>query len=169
MNVEELKQWGVELMEISEAVYLTTIGEDGYPYTRAMLNLRNKRQYPNQAHLFAPHRDDWMVYFSTNTSSSKIRQIKSNPRASVYYCDPARFHGLMLKGDIEIVDDSQVRHAIWNEGWERYYPGGPDDPDHTVLRLYPQSAQGWRGFTFQFSLGKHGEKHATADAIIEAV
>ena len=25
-------------------------------------------------------------------------------------------------------DDSALRHAIWNEGWERYYPGGPDDP-----------------------------------------
>lgn len=169
MNAEELKQWGVELMETSEAVYLTTIGEDGYPYTRAMLNLRNKRHYPAQARLFAPHQDDLMVYFTTNTSSSKIRQIKSNPRVSAYYCDPAKFHGLMLSGDIEVVDDSKIRQAIWNEGWERYYPSGPDDPDHTVLRLCPRSAQGWRGFTFQFSLGAHGEKRATANTILEAV
>ncbi len=155
MDIQELKKWAVELMETSEAVYLTTIGEEGYPYTRAMLNLRNKRSYPNQAHLFAQHQDDLMIYFSTNTSSNKRRQIQSDSKVAVYYCNPEKFHGLMLSGDIEIVDDSKLRQALWNEGWERYYPSGPDDPDHTVLRLYPRFAQGWRGYTFCFPLGEH--------------
>lgn len=38
-------------------------------------------------------------------------------------------------------------------GWEQYYPKGPDDPDHTVLRLYPIYAQGWHGFQrFEFDI-----------------
>ena len=153
MQVEELKDVSVELIETAEAAYLTTIGQDGYPHTRAMLNLRNRQQYPNQVHLFTQHQDDLMVYFSTNTSSNKIRQIESNPRVCVYYCHPKQFHGLMLSGDIEIVDDSEIREALWNEGWKRYYPGGPDDPDHTVLRLDPKLATGWyRSSRFEFSL-----------------
>jgi pyridoxamine 5'-phosphate oxidase len=60
---------------------------------------------------------------------------------------------VMLAGDIEIVDDSEVRSALWNDGWERYYPQGPDDPDHTVLRLYPKLVQGWYQATrFEFTL-----------------
>jgi general stress protein 26 len=151
MEVKELKEVSLALMETAPAVYLTTVGGDGFPRTRALLNLRNREQYPNQAHLYAEHRDDLMILFSTNTLSKKIGQIKTNPKVSVYYCNPAKFHGLMLAGEIEIVDDSELRHALWNEGWERYYPGGPDDPDHTVLRLYPKFAQGWyqaRGFEF---------------------
>jgi len=152
MENGKIKETCIALMQKSAAVYLTTI-EDGYPYTRAMLNLRNAKQYPNQVQLFADHQNDLMVYFSTNTSSGKIRQIKSNPRVSVYYCDPSHFHGLMLGGHIEIVDDSALRHALWNEGWERYYPGGPDDSDHTVLRLYPKIAMGWyKAARFEFEL-----------------
>jgi general stress protein 26 len=118
-----------------------------------MLNLRDKEQYPNQVRLFETHQGDLMIYCSTNTSSGKIRQIKANPRVSVYYCNPAKFHGAMLRGDIEIVDDSELRQALWNDGWEMYYPGGPDDPDHTVLRLYPKSVKGWyKAAAFEFEV-----------------
>jgi general stress protein 26 len=154
MASEELRKVCVELIETAEAAYLTTIGEDGYPHTRAMLNLRNRTQYPKQVDLFAPHQDDLMIYFSTNTSSSKLDQIRPNSKVCVYYCHPRQFCGLMLAGDIEIVDDSEVRKALWNDGWERYYPSGPDDPDHTVLRLYPKFAQGWyESSRFEFTLG----------------
>ena len=149
----ELKQASIKLTETAEAVFLTTHGPDGYPHTRAMLNLRNKNSYPGQVHLFEQHQDDLMVLISTNTASTKLRQIQADPRVCVYYCLPLQFHGMMLVGDIEIVDDSQLRHALWNEGWERYYPNGPDDPDHTVLRLFPKYAEGWyqaRRFDFVF-------------------
>jgi general stress protein 26 len=154
MNIDKLKKTSVQLMEAVPAVYVTTIGPGGYPYTRAMFNLRSKERFPAQAHLFAEHQDDLLVYFSTNTSSQKLTQIKADPRVSVYYCDPDQIHGLMLSGDIEIADDSALRHALWNEGWERYYPGGPDDPDHTVLCLRPKRAIGWyKGAHFDFELG----------------
>ena len=144
----------LELMETAPAVYLTTIGEDGYPHTRGMLNLRNRENYPKQAHLVADHQDDFMVLLSTNTSSNKIKQILANGKGCVYYCDPLEFKGVMFAGDIEIVDDSKIRHGLWNEGWEKYYPGGADDPDHTVLRLYPKYAKGWYGFQkFGFEVG----------------
>lgn len=138
-------------METSGAAYLTTLGPDGYPRTRAMLNLRTRRQYPHLHALFEQHRDDLLVYCSTNTSSAKLRQIRADPKASVYYCNPDRFEGVMVAGDLEIMDDSALRHALWTEGWERYYPGGPDDPDHTVLRLKPKFVEGWwsaRRFAF---------------------
>ena len=117
-----------------------------------ILNLRNREQYPNLVELFAAHRDDLLVYFTTNTSSQKLGQIRADPRVSVYYCNPEQFHGLMLSGDVEVIDDSALRHALWSEGWERYYPGGPDDPDHTVLLLRPRSVRGWykaRRFEFE--------------------
>jgi pyridoxamine 5'-phosphate oxidase len=155
MKIAEMKKVSVELMETAEAVYLTTIGADGYPHTRAMLNLRNRQQYPNQVQLFAPHQDDLLVYFSTNTSSNKLVQIRANPRVCAYYCHPREFRGVMLAGDIEIVDDSGIRKALWNDGWERYYPSGPDDPDHTALRLVPKFAAGWyKSARFEFRLGE---------------
>ena len=154
MNSDELKQACVELMETADAAYLSTIGADGYPHTRVVFNLRNRQQFPGQVRLFAQHCDALMVYVSTNTSSSKICQIKADPRVSVYYCNPKQFHGGMLAGNIEIGGDSEVKKALWNEGWERYYPGGVDDPDYTVLRLFPKRAAGWyESSRFEFTLG----------------
>ncbi|MCX5976419.1 MAG: pyridoxamine 5'-phosphate oxidase family protein [Coprothermobacterota bacterium] len=147
------KQACLECIEAAEAAFLTTIGEDGFPRTRAMLNLRNGGQYPQQVSFFANHREDLLLYFSTNTSSLKLAQIRLNPRACAYYCLPALFQGVMLAGALDIVDDSALRHALWSEGWQRYYPQGPDDPDHSILRLRPSLVEGWiEGTRFTFRL-----------------
>ena len=143
------------LMEVADRAYLSTIGEDGFPHTRAILNLRNPAIYPHLAELFDAHRDDFLVYVTTNTSSAKVRQIRQDPRGSVYYCHPKRFRGVLLVGEIEIVDSSSIRHTLWTDGWEVYYHGGADDPDHTVLRLRPTYASGWSGSErFEFRIGQ---------------
>jgi general stress protein 26 len=132
-----------EIVETAEVVYLTTIGMDGYPHTRAMLNLRNREQYPRQASVFAGHRDDLVTFFTTNTPSAKVGEVHASPRACAYYCHPRQFRGAALVGDLQVVEDAAIRRALWNDGWERYYPGGPDDPGHTILRLTPRYVTGW--------------------------
>ncbi|MFQ6083395.1 MAG: pyridoxamine 5'-phosphate oxidase family protein [Candidatus Aminicenantia bacterium] len=141
MNDKEARRLSLELMEIAEAAYLTTIDRDGFPQTRAMFNLRRKEQFPGLSELFDKHQDDFLIYFTTNTSSLKMDQIKKNPAVSVYYCKPNEWRGLMLGGMIEIVTDPDLKKAIWQEGWEMYYPGGVDDPDYTILRVFPMFAK----------------------------
>ncbi len=145
----------LSVMEVVDRAYLTTLTADGYPETRAILNLRNPSLYPGQAELFAAHRDDLLVYVTTNTSSEKIRQIERSWHGCVYYCHPKEFRGVALVGDLAIVRDSAVRHALWNEGWTIYYPGGVDDPDNAVVSLRPRWVRGWyeRG-RFEFAIGR---------------
>jgi general stress protein 26 len=153
MNEIDMKNACLELLESADTVYVTTIDEDGYPQTRCMFNLRNKKKFPKLIDVFKDHREDFMVLFTTNTSSEKIAQIKTNAAACLYFCKPDKFQGLMLSGNMEIVDDPELKEALWHEGWERYYSKGPHDPDHTVLRLYPVKAKGWyESRTFTFSL-----------------
>jgi len=153
MTDKEIKQAQLKLMAEAENCYLTTINSDGYPYTRSMFNLRNIEQYSAQARFIGGLKDEFVVYFGTNTSAVKIAQIRANPAVSVYYCKPKEIHGLMLSGDIEIVTDPEIGKKIWQEGWERHYPTGPTDPDYTVLRLKPALARGWyKGASFEFRL-----------------
>lgn len=151
MDTKALRKASIGLMERADCASLTTIGADGYPHTRALFNLRNKTAFPRQAALLGKHNDELRVYFSTNTSSTKVREITSNPRVAVYYCDPQHIHGLMLRGDMAIVEETAVKDALWNDGWERYYPKGRSDPDYCVLSLRPSLAIGWhRGAPFSF-------------------
>ena len=41
-----MKNTAMKIISESAAVYLTTTGLDGYPETRAMLNLRNEKSFP---------------------------------------------------------------------------------------------------------------------------
>jgi general stress protein 26 len=157
MNETELRAACIEMMSKADTVYLSAIEADGYPRIRAMLNLRNRSEYPNHVPLYEGHDNDFMVYVATNTSSKKRKDIEANPRVGLYYRDPDRRFGMSLVGEVEIVEDAAVKKAVWADGWERYFPttGRPDDPDYTLLRLYPENARGWTGSeTFEFAFDR---------------
>lgn len=153
MNEQDAKKLSLDLLETAEAAYVSTIAPDGYPQIRAMFNLRRKEQFPGLEELFRKHSEDYLVYFTTNTSSPKIAHIRKNPKAAVYYCRAGEFRGLMLSGEFEIVSDRAEKGRVWQKGWEMYYPGGVHDPDHTVLRLRPMTAKYYhqlQSFHFDF-------------------
>ena len=131
MENNEIRSLCVNLLETSWPVYFTTVDEKGYPKTRAMFNLLNK-----------------------NTSSAKVSELQARKPVSAYYCDPDKWRGVMLGGEVEIVKDSELKKELWHDGWEKYYPKGYDDPDHTVLKLTPVVVKGWAGsMTFRMELG----------------
>jgi general stress protein 26 len=153
LSDEELKQVCIKCLNEAWPAYLTTVGSDGFPQTRAMFNLRNAEKFPKLKSFFSKQ-DEFFVIFSTNTSSTKIENVRTNPKSALYYCLPGESRGTMFGGTLEIITDISVKQAIWHDGWERYYPGGYDDSDHTVLRFHAREARGWnQSRTFRIELG----------------
>lgn len=142
---ENLAAQNRELIESLGEACFTTIGEDGYPQTRAVFNLRCRHRFPSLVHLFQDHQKDLLLYFTTNTGSEKMRQLRANPAVCAFFCRPDQYHGVMLSGRAEIAADPVLKQAIWQPGWEIYYPQGPADPDYTILRLRPLRMKGWLG------------------------
>ena len=133
MEEQEIKAACLNLMETTDVMYLSTIGSDGFPYTRIMSNLRNKKENPGLVEIFEQHKEDFLVYMVTSNSSDKMKQIRANPKVSVYlsvYTSvPSEFQCLMLGGEIEEVTDKQLKKQLWQDGWEMFWPGGADDPE----------------------------------------
>lgn len=153
MNTKEIKQKCLGLMEIADAVYLSTIGDDGSPHTRMMANLRNEQQCKIAKELFAGHDEDFLVYMVTGNSSPKMKQIRANPKISMYYANAAEFHTILLVGNVEELDDMDLKKKIWQDEWKIHWPGGPEDPEFTLLRLLPVYAKGWyKDAPFEFDL-----------------
>jgi general stress protein 26 len=124
----------IKLITESPMVALSTISLSGYPQTRNMLNLRNAAQYPSLVPFFANYSmADY--FFGTNTSSAKMDEIRHNSKACIYFTNPNTWHGLTLSGDIYVVDDEEIKRAIWQDGWEMYYKGGLSSPDYSILHL----------------------------------
>jgi len=82
---------------------------------------------------------------STNTSSEKVRHLRHDPRVALYYCLPEQTHGVMLGGQASFVVEPDLKRAIWQPGWEIYFPTGTEDPDYTILQLLPSRIRGWLG------------------------
>lgn len=158
MDITEYREIILQILRTSQAAILTTVDKKGYPQTRAMLNLRYIKQWPKLVPFFQKQGNDFIQYFTTNTSSTKVTDIKQNPAVSVYYCIPDEWRGVMFGGKMEIVEDVKTKKLLWQEDWDRYYPSGFADPDHTVLRLLPTIARGWnQSTTFRFGIGVDDE------------
>lgn len=135
----------LHVMERATVADLTTVGLDGYPATRAMLNLRNPEQYPHLAALYAEEANPLTVFFTTNASSEKFRQIGADKKACVYYSEPEAFLGVMLQGDVAIVTDEELRRRAWRDDWVQYYPAGWDD--YTLLRFTPHRLKTYANYS----------------------
>lgn len=110
------------LIDKQKTAYISSIDENGYPNMRAMLAPRKRIGL----HTF---------YFTTNTSSKKIKQYRMNPKASIYFCDHRFFRGVMLLGTMEVLEDLEAKEMIWQEGDTMYYKEGVTDPDYCVLKF----------------------------------
>jgi general stress protein 26 len=145
MNLTEKQKECLKMMESLSFVDLTTIDRNGFPSTRAMLNLRNRQEYPHLAALYEAEENPLTVYLTTNTSSEKFGEIQQNGKACLYYCKAHAFQGVLLQGTVEIVTDNELRQKAWQKGWEIYYPAG--DSDYTLLRFVPNKLKIYSNFS----------------------
>lgn len=113
------------------SAFLSYVDEEGFPMVRAMLVLERETIAEQ--------------YFSTNTSSGKVRALRKNRKASVYYCDPGNYQGALFTGEIEVCTDEKTKRMLWREGFEMYYPKGVLDPDYCVLKLTVRRGSHYHG------------------------
>lgn len=110
------------LVEKSTQAFIAYIDGEGYPITKAMLKPRDRNGIKE-------------FWFTTNTSSNKVKYFRENPKASIYFVDKRFFRGVSLIGTVEVLEDGESKRRIWQEGDTMYYPLGVDDPDYCVLRF----------------------------------
>lgn len=53
----------------------------------------------------------------------------------------------MLKGTMEVLEDSEHKEMIWQEGDTMYYPEGVTDPDYCVLRFTAEQGRYYSNFS----------------------
>ena len=111
-----------EIADTLPTVSISSVDDEGYPCTKAMLAPREREGVK-------------VFYFTTNTFSLRVVHYRANPKASVYFCDGERFRALMLRGTMEVLTDAESKARIWRDGDTEYYPLGVSDPNYCVLRF----------------------------------
>lgn len=114
----------------------------------AMIGSVDGEGFPNMKAMLPPRKREGIseFYFTTNTSSMRVKQYLENPKASIYFYDKRFYSGVMLKGTMEVLTDSKSKEEIWREGDEIYYPLGVTDSDYCVLKFTAQSGRYYSNF-----------------------
>lgn len=81
---------------------------------------------------------------STNTSSSHIKTLLKNDNVCIYFSDDSTFEGVCLFGKAVVHFDREFKELLWNEGDEKYYPGGIDDDDYCILEIIADTGRYYR-------------------------
>jgi general stress protein 26 len=121
------------LIDKQSVSLISSIDEEGFPNTKAMLPPRKREGIKT-------------FWFTTNTSSMRVSQYHCNPNACIYFFDKRFFRGVMLKGTMEVLEDAKSKKMIWQEGDTKCYPKGVADPDYCVLKFTARSGRYYAGF-----------------------
>ena len=116
--------------------FIGSVGDDGFPNTKAML---------------APSKREGIktFYWHTNTSSMRVSQYRENPKACIYFCDKRFFRGIMLKGTMEVLEDSDSKEMIWQDNYTMYYSLGVTDPDYCIIKFTARTGRYYTNFSSQ--------------------
>lgn len=124
------------LIDNQSVSFIGSVDSDGFPNTKAMLPPRMREGIKT-------------FLFSTNTSSMRVSQYRTEPKACIYFFDKRFFRGVMLKGTMEVLEDQESKEMIWREGDTMYYKKGVTDPDYCVLRFTAKSGRYYTNFSSQ--------------------
>lgn len=121
------------LIDKQSTAYISSVDDEGFPNTKAMLAPRKREGIKT-------------FYFTTNTSSMRVGQFRKNSKACIYFCDKRFFRGVMLKGTMEVLEDSENKEMIWQPNDTMYYPLGVTDPDYCVLKFTADNGRYYSNF-----------------------
>ncbi len=90
MNLKKIENF-IDKQKVS---FICSIDNENYPNVKAMLKPRKRNGLKE-------------FYFSTNTSSMRVKQYQDNPNASIYFYHKGliKYIGVMLKGKIVVLTD----------------------------------------------------------------
>lgn len=118
MTKEEI----IEFINRQKTSIVSSVGEDGYPATRALV----------QPVLI----DNNDIYFATYTESRKVRHYYINPKACVYFYEKGKdFQGVEIKGEMVVLTDQDTKNKFWKPFFTRFYKKGKTDPNYCIIKF----------------------------------
>ncbi|MEP9365150.1 pyridoxamine 5'-phosphate oxidase family protein [Nocardioides sp. CN2-186] len=115
-----------ELIDDIPIAMLTTFGSEG------------PRSVPMARQEVEPSLELWFI---TARDTAHTRAIQQEPRVSLTFS--ARDSWVAAYGRAEVVDDTEKLRELWTTFAEAWLPGGPEDPNATLIRVDVESGEYW--------------------------
>lgn len=118
-----------ELVEDIEVAMLNTVGSEGLVRSRPMGTVWDREQSA--------------LWLFVDVNSAAHEEIVQHPKVGLSYSDPERDRYVSISGDASFSDDQEQVRRHWRPEFEKWFPGGPDDPSLGLLRVRITQAEYW--------------------------
>ena len=105
---EQLLTTAREIMATARYAALITTGANG------RINARTMDPFPPTAEM--------VIWFGTNPRSRKVRELRRNPRVTIYYVDPLAQAYVSIQGTARLINDRAEKARHWKDEWKAFYP-----------------------------------------------
>ncbi|QIG41993.1 pyridoxamine 5'-phosphate oxidase family protein [Nocardioides anomalus] len=117
----------VELMNDMYVAMFTTTSADG-----------TLRSVPMARQEVEPSAELWFI---TARDTEHVRDVQARPHVGLTFS--SRDAWVSINGTAEVVDDKAKLEELWNTFAEAWLPGGPDDPNATLIRVDAAGGEYW--------------------------
>lgn len=124
MNIHQQVE---ELIRSQKNAYMCSVDGDSFPNIK-VLEVRGIKGIKE-------------FYFSTASTTLRVRQFANNPKSCLYFSDNEKYTGVMLIGTTEVSVDEEPKRIVWHDGDDFYYPQGFNAPTFCVLKFTARSGR----------------------------
>jgi general stress protein 26 len=110
-----------DIMEQIRFCILITLDESGHPRARAM-------------DPFMPD-ENMVIRMGTGVTTRKVKEIKNDPRVTLYYDHPQNAGYVTVYGTARLVDAPEAKAKWFKEEWARFYP---DRENYVIIEVKPE-------------------------------
>ncbi len=127
----------LQFISKQKTAFIASVDEQGCPVIRAMLMPRKI--------------DGNEIYFTTNTSSNKVKHYSANNKACIYFYQRGKFkyQGVSITGEMHVCTDQATKDKMWRFGDRLFYKQGVTDPDYCVLKFIGKTAEYYCDFKIE--------------------
>lgn len=122
---EQLITAARDIIETSKYCALITLDSSGHPQARTMQPF--------------PPDDEMIIWFGTNPKSKKVKEIKNDPRITLYYGDPSGDGYAVITGTALLVNDPKEKEKRWMDEWDAFYPD--KEESYLLIKVIPSSLE----------------------------
>ena len=86
---------------------------------------------------------DGTLWFFTQASSEKAREIRLNPHVNASYVSTDDHHYVSLSGNASLVQDRDKMQELWSPAYRVWFSQGLEDPELALLKVDVEQAEYW--------------------------
>ncbi|MEO6825102.1 MAG: pyridoxamine 5'-phosphate oxidase family protein [Nitrosospira sp.] len=122
------------LIEDIRFAMFTTRSSDGALHSRPMTTQKADTDDP-----FAHER----LWFFMSRASKTVIELTADPRVNLAYVDTSKDIYISVYGSGRLVEDPEIKKALWSKMNEAWFPRGPEDPDLALVGVEVKDAEYW--------------------------